>query len=119
MSRDLDSARQNKRLEQLDRRREEGDDEALNAMLASEDGRRVLSRLARDFGWMGDGWDSQSARQTDFNAGRRSAARQMMAWAERVSPERFMTALSEATKRDADMALLAKAATMEKEQDDE
>jgi phosphatidylserine/phosphatidylglycerophosphate/cardiolipin synthase-like enzyme len=118
MSRDLGSPRQNKRLEQLDRQREEQDDEALRRVMSDEDGRRVLSRLARDFGWMGDGWDASSARLTDHNAGRRSAARQMMAWAERVSPEQFMAALGEATRRDADMALLAKAATMEKEQDD-
>lgn len=117
MSRDLDSPRQNRRLAQLDRQREEADDEALKAMLAGEDGRRVLSRLARDFGWMADGWDASSARLTDYNAGRRSAARQLMAWAERVSPELFMTALSEATRRDADLALLAMAATLEKEQD--
>jgi len=118
MSRDLGNTRQNRRLEQLDRQREEADDEALHRVMSDEDGRRVLSRLARDFGWMGDGWDASSARVTDHNAGRRSAARQMMAWAERVSPEQFLAALGEATRRDADMALLAKAATMEKEQDD-
>ena len=70
MSRDLNDPRQNQRLEQLRSGQDAGDDEALAAVMRTEDGRRVLSRLARDFGWMGETWDATSARQTDFNAGR-------------------------------------------------
>lgn len=118
MSRDVNNARQNKRLAALEKVREEADDESLKVVMGTEDGRRVLSRLAREFGWMGDGWDASSARLTDYNAGRQGAARQMMAWAERVSPAQFMAAIGEATARDTEMAVLAKAATLEKEQDD-
>lgn len=117
MSRDLNDTRQNRRLEQLAKLRDAGDDEAFAAMLRREDGRRVLSRLARDFGWMGETWDATSARQTDFNAGLQSAARKLMGWAERVAPADFLTALGEATRRDVEAATLSKAATI-KEQDD-
>ncbi len=85
--------------------------------MRTEDGRRVLSRLARDFGWMAETWDATSARQTDFNAGLQSAARKLMGWAERVAPAEFLTALGEATRRDVEAGELAKAATI-KEQDD-
>ena len=73
MSRDLNDTRQNRRLEQLAKFRDAGDDDALAAVMRTADGRRVLSRLARDFGWMGETWDATSARQTDFNAGLQSA----------------------------------------------
>lgn len=118
MARELNNKRQNVRLQQLEKRREHDDDEALKLVMQAEDGRRVLSRLARDCGWMGDGWDSTSARQTDFNAGKRSAATQFMAWAERVAPAEFLTAIGEATRRDVEMAQLAQAAIIEKDEDD-
>jgi len=118
MARDLNSQAQNKRLERLTERRDEDDDEALKLVMQGEDGRRVVTRLARDFGWMADLWDSQSARQTDFNAGLQSAARWLMTWAERVAPAEFLAGIGEATRRDVDMALLAKAATLEKDNDD-
>ncbi len=73
MSRDLNDTRQNRRLEQLAKLTDAGDDDALAAVMRTEDGRRVLSRLARDFGWMSETWDATSARQTDFNAGIQSA----------------------------------------------
>jgi hypothetical protein len=120
MARDVSNTRQNRRLEQLNKLREQADDEALKALLDTHDGRRVLTRIARDFGWMGETWDPSSARQTDYNAGRQSAARSLMTWAERVHPEQFMAALSEATKRDVDMAEQAKAAiTPEKDEDED
>ncbi|MCW5737028.1 MAG: hypothetical protein KIS73_23080 [Enhydrobacter sp.] len=117
MSRDLDDTRQNRRLEQLAKLRDAGDDDALAAVLRTEDGRRVLCRLARDFGWMADTWDATSARQTDFNAGLQNAARRLMGWAERVAPADFLTAVGEATRRDVEAAQLTRAATI-KEQDD-
>lgn len=117
MSRDLNDTRQNRRLEQLAKLRDAGDDEALAAVMRSEDGRRVLSRLARDFGWMGEIWDAASARQTDFNAGLQSAARKLMGWAERVAPAEFLAALGEASRRDVEAGELARAATI-KERDD-
>ena len=117
MSRDLNDIRQNRRLEQLAKLTEAGDDEALATVMRSEEGRRVLSRLARDFGWMGETWDATSARQTDFNAGLQSAARKLMGWAERVAPADFLTALGEATRRDLAAGELARAATI-KERDD-
>jgi hypothetical protein len=117
MSRDLDDPRQNRRLEKLAKLTDSGDDEALAAVMRTEEGRRVLSRLARDFGWMGETWDATSARQTDFNAGLQSAARKLMGWAERVAPAEFLTALGEATRRDVEAGELATAATI-KEQDD-
>ncbi len=118
MSRDLNSTKQNKRLVQLQKERDHGDDEALRLVMQTEDGRRVLSRLARDCGWMGDVWDSQSARQTDFNAGLQSAGRKLMGWAERVAPTEFLTAIGEATRRDVEANTLAAAATLEKDNDD-
>ena len=117
MARDLNSKRQNERLQALAKRRDHDDDEALRLVMQTEDGRRVLSRLARDFGWMGDIWDGQNARQTDFNAGLQSAARKLMGWAERVALAEFLTAIGEATRRDVEMAELAKAATIEKDED--
>lgn len=117
MSRDLNDTRQNRRLEQLAKLRDAGDDEALAAVMRSEDGRRVLSRLARDFGWMGETWDAASARQTDFNAGLQSAARRLMGWAERVAPVEFLAALGEASRRDVEAGEFARAATI-KERDD-
>lgn len=117
MSRDLNDTRQNRRLERLARLTDTGDDDALAAVMRTEDGRRVLSRLAREFGWMGETWDATSARQTDFNAGVQSAARKLMGWAERVAPADFLTAIGEATRRDADAVEFAKAATI-KERDD-
>jgi hypothetical protein len=69
-------------------------------------------------GWMGDTWDANSARVTDYNAGRQSAARSLMTWAERVAPEEFLAAIAEATRRDVEQAELAKAATIEKDEDD-
>lgn len=117
MARDLGSARQNTRLRSLDKRREHDDDEALRLVMETEDGRRVLSRLARDFGWMGDVWDAASSRQTDFNAGMNAAGRKMMMWAERVAPTEFLTAIGEATRRDVEMNTLAAAATLDKEDD--
>lgn len=116
MARDFNDARQNKRLEQLGRERDRGDDEALKTIMRTEDGRRVLSRLAREFGWMGEVWDSQSARQTDYNAGRQSAGRHLMTWAERVAPAEFLTAIGEATRRDVETNTLAAAATIEKDE---
>jgi hypothetical protein len=110
MARDVSNSRQNKRLEQLNKLREEADDAAFAAVLEAGDGRRVLTRIARDNHWMGAIWDATSPRQTDFNAGQQEAARSLMAWAERVSPEQFMAALAEATKRDVEMAEQAKAA---------
>ena len=118
MSRDLDDTRQNRRLEQLAKLRDAGDDDALGAVMRTEDGRRVLSRLARDFGWMGETWDATSARQTDFNAGLQSAARRLMGWAERVAPADFLTAIGEATRRDLDARELGKAATIKERDDD-
>jgi len=117
MSRDLNDPRQNRQLEQLARLTDAGDDEAFAAVMRTGDGRRVLSRLARDFGWMGETWDATSARQTDFNAGLQSAARKLMGWAERVAPADFLTAIGEAARRDVEAGELAKAATI-KEQDD-
>jgi hypothetical protein len=117
MSRDLNDTRQNRRLEQLAKLRDAGDDDALAGVMRTEDGRRVLSRLARDFGWMGETWDATSARQTDFNAGMQSAARKLMGWAERVAPADFLTAIGETTRRDVEAGELSKAATI-KEQDD-
>lgn len=118
MSRDLNSKAQNVRLERLDQRRAEDDDEALRLVMRSEDGRRVVTRLAHDFGWVGEAWDATSERQTSYNAGRQSAARTMMTWAERVAPGEYLAGIGEATKRAVDMALLAKAATIEKDNDD-
>ena len=117
MTRDLGDTRQNRRLEQLAKLRDAGDDDALQSVLRTEEGRRVLSRLARDFGWMGETWDATSARQTDFNAGLQSAARKLMGWAERVAPADFLTAIGEATKRDVEARELSRAATI-KERDD-
>lgn len=117
MSRDLNDTRQNRRLEQLAKLADAGDDEALAAVMRTGDGRRVLSRLARDFGWMGETWDAASARQTDFNAGVQSAARKLMGWAERVAPADFLTAIGEAARRDVEARELAGAATI-KERDD-
>ncbi|WP_428659453.1 hypothetical protein [Reyranella sp.] len=117
MSRDLNDTRQNRRLEQISKLTDAGDDEALAAVMRTEDGRRVLTRLARDFGWMGETWDATSARQTDFNAGLQSAARKLMGWAERIAAADFLTAIGEATRRDVEAGELAKAATI-KEQDD-
>lgn len=119
MARDTNNKRQNERLARLAKLREQADDEALKLMLSSEDGRRVLSRVARDLGWMGDGWDPNSARLTDFNAGRRSGAADLMKWAERVAPEHFLAAIGEATRRDKDMADQASAATQENSEDDD
>ncbi len=116
MSRDLNDTRQNRRLAQIAKLADAGDDAALAAVLRTEDGRRVLSRLARDFGWMAETWDATSARQTDFNAGLQSAARRLMGWAERVAPADFLTAIGEATRRDVEAGQLAAAATL-KEQD--
>jgi hypothetical protein len=117
MSRDLNDTRQNRRLEQIAKLGDAGDDGALAAVMRTGDGRRVLSRLARDFGWMAETWDAASARQTDFNAGLQSAARKLMGWAERVAPADFLTAIGEATRRDVEAGELAKAATI-KERDD-
>lgn len=118
MARDVSNTRQNRRLEQLNKLREEADDAALTALIDTADGRRVLTRLARDFGWMGDAWDD-NPRRTDRNLGRQSAARDLMQWAERVHPHQFMAALAEATQRDVEMAELAKAAlTPQKDEDD-
>lgn len=117
MSRDLNDTRQNRRLEQLAKLTEAGDDEALATVMRSEDGRRVLSRLARDFRWMAETWDAASARQTDFNAGLQSAGRKLMEWAERVAPADFLAAMGEAARRDVEANELARAATM-KERDD-
>lgn len=118
MARDLNDPRQNKRLQALEKKREHDDDEALRIVMAAPDGRRVLCRLARDLGWMGDGWDPTSARQTDYNAGRQSGARDLMGWAERVAPEQFLTAMGEATRRDVEMNELAQAAITEKKDED-
>lgn len=117
MPRDLNNAKQNARLKQLEKLRDDDDDQALRAMLNTADGRRVLSRLGRDFSWMGEIWDASNARQTDFNAGRQGAARELMGWAERVSPEQFLAAIGEATRRDVEMVSLAKAATTETNQE--
>jgi hypothetical protein len=119
MARDLSSKRQNEKLQRLERDREHEDDEALAALLRTDDGRRVLCRFARDLGWMGRVWDAGSPRQTDYNAGRQSGASDLMEWAERVAPEEFLTAIGEATRRDKLMAEMAKAATQDKEPDDE
>ncbi len=119
MARNANNPRQNKRLEQLGKLREEGDDAALAALMDTPDGRRVLARLARDTGWMGDPWDD-APRKTDRNLGRQSVGRELMAWAERVAPEQFLTAIGEATRRDVEMTELAKAAiTPAKDEEDE
>lgn len=118
MARDAGNTRQNKRLEQLNRLRAEGDDAALKTMLETPEGRRLVCRIARDSGWMGDPWDD-SSRRTDFNLGRQSNGRELMAWAERVAPENFMLALREATQRDVEMNELAKAATTPSKDDDD
>ena len=119
MSRDAGNTRQNKRLEQLGKLRDEGDDAALLALMQTGDGRRVLCRIARDLGWMGEIYDAGSDRQTSYNAGRQSGARTIMGWAERVAPGEFLTAIGEATRRDVEMNELAKAATQpQKDEDD-
>lgn len=117
MTRKLSDKKQNVAIEKIDRRINADDDEALKAVMGTYEGRRFIARHARDCGWLGSFWDSQNARQTDFNAGRQSAATTLMEWAERVAPEDFMQALSEATARNKERATLIAAATTEKQED--
>lgn len=117
MARDAGNTKQNKRLEQLGKLRDEGDDAALLAVLATPDGRRVLSRILRDNNWMAEVYDAASDRQTAYNAGRQKAAVETAKWAERVSPDDFMTALRDAAARDVEMNDLSKAAITQKDED--
>jgi hypothetical protein len=118
--RNAGNTRQNKRLAKLIGLRDEADDEALRCVMQSEDGRRVVYALAVRFGWLESIWDSNSPRQTDFNAGRQSAAIEITKWAARVAPGEFQIAIGEATQRDKDTAELSKAAVMDtQEHDDE
>jgi len=73
MSRDLNDTRQNKRLAQIQAQYDRDDDEAMRAVLATEPGRQVVMRLARDCRWLGDPWDANSVRLTDYESGRRAA----------------------------------------------
>lgn len=118
MARDLDSARQNKRLAQIQAQYDRDDDEAMRAVLATEPGRQVVMRLARDCRWLGDPWDANSVRLTDYESGRRAAGIALMGWAERVDGEAFMALQREAQARDKAAAQTRAAATIEKESDD-
>ena len=118
MARDANDIRQNRRLEAIQKRYDHEDDEALRVLLGTPNGRQVLTRLARNCAWMGEGWDPSSTRLTDFNAGRRSVALGFMGDAERVAPDDFHLMLREAADRDKAMTLVKDAATTdEKEQD--
>lgn len=117
MSRDINNTKQNRKLESIQRRYDEEDDESFKALLDTPDGRQIVCRLARNCGWMGEGWDANSARMTDFNAGKRSTALDFMAWAERVAPDDFHLMLREASLRDKAMNEVKAAATIEKDDD--
>lgn len=118
MSRNLSDKKQNAKLEAIQKRYDEEDDEAFKALLATSDGRQIMCRLARNCGWMGEGWDANSARLTDYNAGRRSVALGFMADAERVAADDFHLMLREASDRDRLVNEFKAAATLEKENDD-
>lgn len=118
MARDVNSAKQNQKLAAIQKRYDEEDDEAFKALLATPDGRQIISRLARNSSWMGEGWDANSARMTDYNAGKRSTAIDFMGWAERVAPNDFHLMLREASDRDKAMNEVKAAAEIDKEQDD-
>jgi hypothetical protein len=118
MARDLNSTRQNKRLEQIQRQYDRDDDESLRTMLALEIGRQVLSRIARNCRWLGDPWDANSMRITDYESGRRAAGIDLMGWIERVDPDQFMALQHEAQARDKAAAQTRAAATLEKDEDD-
>lgn len=120
MTRDLNDARQNKRLEQIQKHYDRDDDEALRAILATQSGRQVLMRIARNCRWLGDPWDANSVRITDYESGRRAAGIQLMGWVERVDPDQFMALQHEAQARDKAAAQTRAAATTttDKEQDD-
>lgn len=116
--RDANDARQNKRLERIQKQYDRDDDEALRAVLATQPGRQVLMRLARDCRWLGDPWDANSVRLTDYESGRRAAGIALMAWAERVDPEQFMALQGEAQARDKAAAQTRAAATTTEKDDD-
>ncbi len=116
--RDLGNTRQNKTIERLDLRRAEDDDEALRLVMRTEDGRRVLNRFASECNIPADPWDPDSDRRTAFNLGRQSAGRSLMEWVRRVAPDEFIALIGEDTRREAGKALLVKAATLEKDNDD-
>lgn len=118
MSRDLNDTRQNKRLAQIQAQYDRDDDEAMRAVLATEPGRQVVMRLARDCRWLGDPWDANSVRLTDYESGRRAAGIALMGWAERVDGDAFMALQREAQARDKAAAQTRAAATIEKESDD-
>ncbi|MCW5737806.1 MAG: hypothetical protein KIS73_27040 [Enhydrobacter sp.] len=116
--RDANSARQNKRLEQIQRTYDREDDEAMRAVMATETGRQVLMRLARRCRWLGDPWDANSVRLTDYESGRRAAGLDLMAWAERVDSDAFMAMQREAQARDKAAAEVRQAALITEEDDD-
>ena len=118
MSRNLSDKKQNAKLEAIQKRYDTEDDEAMRVLMSTPNGRQVICRLARNYAWMGDGWDAASSRMTDFNAGRRSAALDFMGWAERVAADDFHLMLREAADRDRTAADLKAAAITETEQTD-
>ncbi len=117
MSRDAHSKKQNERLAAIQKRYDEEDDEAFKALLATSDGRQIVSRHARNCNWMASVWDEGSERRTSHSAGRQSVAIDLMAWAERVAPEDFHLMLREASDRDKAMNEVKAAALIEKDDD--
>jgi len=119
MSRDASNPRQNKRLEAIQKHYDQQDDEALRVVLATPNGRQVLMRLARNCRWMGDPWDPNSVRLTDYESGRRAAGLDLMAWIERVDAGQFLLMQQEAQQRDVLASKTKAAATQPQEDDDE
>jgi len=117
MSRNLNDPRQNRRLEQIQNQYDRDDDEAMRALLATENGRQVLMRIARNCRWLGDPWDATSVRVTDYESGWRAAGLDLAAWIERVDPEQFMALQREAQARDKAAAQTRAAANLEKDED--
>lgn len=115
--RDANDARQNKRLERIQKQYDRDDDEAMRTLLGTENGRQVLSRIARNCRWLGDPWDPNSVRMTDYESGRRAAGLDLMGWVERVDPAQFMALQREAQARDTAAAQTRAAALIEKDED--
>lgn len=118
MARDVNDTKQNRKLEAIQKRYDQEDDAAMEALMAAPNGRQVVARLLRNADWMGEGWDANSARQTDFNAGRRNVGLDTARWAERVAPPEFQLMLQEASARDVKQNETKAAAIVEKEQTD-
>lgn len=119
--RNANSAKQNKRLEAIQRRYDHEDDEAMRLVMSDPVGRQVLMRVARNCRWMGDPWDANSVRQTDYDSGKRKAGIELMEWIERVNGEAFHLMQQEATARDVAAAQTRAAAVTPsaQEQDEE